>query len=65
MGLASKIEGIISVVNELEALKTALGIPDTASVTDVVAEIKSLATAVASLAATPAVAAAPVADAQA
>jgi hypothetical protein len=49
MGLVAKIEGVIEVVNELSALKTALGLPDSTAIADVIAEIKSLAAAVATL----------------
>lgn len=42
MSIVTRIEEVVAVVNELAALKAALGIPDHATISDVVAEIKHL-----------------------
>lgn len=41
MSLIAKITEVIEVLNQLKALKVALGFAEDASVTDIIAEIKS------------------------
>lgn len=45
MSIVTKIGEVVAVINELATLKAALGIPDHATLGDVIAEIKQLGTA--------------------
>lgn len=49
MSLISKIEDIISVLNEVNDLKVALGFDSSTSITDIIAKIKATATELESL----------------
>jgi len=59
MSLLTKIAEVINVLNELKALKVALGFSEDASVSDIIAEVKAAGEALAGVTPT---AAAPVAE---